>query len=150
MQSELCYILPTKTFLDFTANFNTCKCVLHANMEHLLLKLRELKVINYLTAEILVKQLICDEPNIICYLRTCEVCKYKTVSYNIFDFLVVFSANQLSNAHIFMWEKGSQELLPAEVNFSGQYYDPIRTNNDDTDFVFNYVIPSLLVSFPHK
>lgn len=64
---------------------DTCKCIIHANTESVVLKLKGLGIIENGRAEDIVTELVCKKPDEKCYRRQCNLCQNNTINYNTFE-----------------------------------------------------------------
>lgn len=61
----------------------TCLCVQHENMDLIVSKLSQLKIIKPKTSQDLVKSLCCEVLTEECLVRKCQNCKQKTINFNL-------------------------------------------------------------------
>lgn len=76
----------------------TCACIVHTNMELLVTALKRAKVIEHGNLNDLVGSVVCSIYNESCMNGTCEVCKHKSIKYEI---------NEDEEIKFFKWVKTS-------------------------------------------
>lgn len=83
--SAFCKLRPFWVLLPDPRSRDTCLCKLHTNMDLIVQRLYQRKIVSVKTSQDLLTLLCCDVYNENCLYRTCSACKNKIVCYQEFD-----------------------------------------------------------------
>lgn len=84
--SLFCRLRPYWVRLPNVLQRETCYCVTHANVEHLIFALQTNNVVSYKSSDDMLEDICCNRSNEDCLSKECSTCKYFQIRYKEFNY----------------------------------------------------------------
>lgn len=84
-----CKLRPFWVLIPNFSDRDTCMCIRHENMRLVTESLKRLEIVACMNPDELIKrEMFCENPTADCYLRTCELCADKEVTFDLDGFQI--------------------------------------------------------------
>lgn len=120
---------------------DTCACITHLNFEFLIKVLCFKKVISVNSTHQVIKDLVCEKCDVNCFLRICDDCKNKTISFSYINDEVIKYYQWVSHTETRISEKTKKEIkvtITRKETFTATLRQVVELFNNKLSFMLTH------------